>query len=171
MAGDTSGKPRVVPWLGHKIAHAVAAACFAQGEDEGVGRRVQTEIEFRMQRERPLFIHIEQLQDLVEETLLELGYGKVALAYGKYRAKRSVEREWGAQAPTDFGKQLELATPEQLADLLCWKRKRKRVPSNSTASIKRGVPAAHRPRFSTPVRSIRNFRHVICSIVATALRK
>jgi hypothetical protein len=34
----------------------------------------------RIRRERPLFIHIEQIQDLVEETLLELGHGKVALA-------------------------------------------------------------------------------------------
>jgi hypothetical protein len=92
VPGDTSGKPRVVPWLGHKIAHAVAAACLAQGEDEIIGRQVQAEIEFRMRRERPLFVHIEQIQDLVEETLLELGYGKVALAYGKYRAKRGVER-------------------------------------------------------------------------------
>src|SRR5207237_10918948 len=99
MPGDTSGKPRVVPWLGHKIAHAVAAACVAQGEDEIIGRQVQAEIEFRMRRERPLFIHIEQIQDFVEETLLELGYGKVALAYGQYRAKRGVEREHGALAP------------------------------------------------------------------------
>ena len=117
MPGDTSGKPRVVPWLGHKIAHALAAACVAQGEDEIIGRQVQAEIEFRMRRERPLFIHIEQIQDLVEETLLELDYGKVALAYGKYRAKRGVEREHVALATADSGEQLELATPGQLADL------------------------------------------------------
>ena len=117
VPGDTSGKPRVVPWLGHKIARAVAAACAAQGEDEIIGRQVQAEIEFRMRRERPLFVHIEQIQDLVEETLLELNYGKVALAYGKYRVKRGVEREHGAIATVDSGEQLELATPEQLADL------------------------------------------------------
>ena len=73
VPGDRSGKPRVVPWLGHKIARAVAAACYAQGEGESIGRQVQAEIEFRMRRERPVFVHIEQLQDLVEETLLELG--------------------------------------------------------------------------------------------------
>jgi ribonucleoside-diphosphate reductase alpha chain len=78
---------------------------------------VQAEVEFRMRRERPLFIHIEQIQDLVEETLLELGYGKVALAYGKYRVKRGVEREHGTLATADLGEQLELATPGQLADL------------------------------------------------------
>ena len=99
VSGDPSGKPRVVPWLGQKIARAVAAACIAQGQDEQIGRQVQAEIEFRMQRERPLFVHIEQLQDLVEETLLELGYGKVALAYAKYRARRAVEREQGIADP------------------------------------------------------------------------
>jgi len=56
--GDTSGKPRVVPWLGHKIVRAVAAACFVEGREEEVGREVQAEIEARMRRERPSFIHI-----------------------------------------------------------------------------------------------------------------
>jgi ribonucleoside-diphosphate reductase alpha chain len=46
VPADASGKPRVVPWLGHKIARAVAAACVAQGEDEIICRQVQVEIEF-----------------------------------------------------------------------------------------------------------------------------
>ena len=97
VPGDTSGKPRVVPWLGHKIAHAVAAACVAQGEDEIIGRQVQAEIEFRMRRERPLFVHIEQIQDLVEETLLELDYGKVALGLRQVsRETRRRARAWSA---------------------------------------------------------------------------
>jgi ribonucleoside-diphosphate reductase alpha chain len=115
--GDVSGKPRVVPWLGHKIARAVSAACFVEGQDDSIGRQVQTEIEFRLRRERPLFLHIEQLQDLVEETLIDLGHAKVALAYGKYRAKRTVERALGAPPPDDSSVQLELATREQLADI------------------------------------------------------
>jgi ribonucleoside-diphosphate reductase alpha chain len=125
LPGDISGKPRVVPWLGHKIARAVAAACFAEGQEEAIGRQVQTEIENRMRREGPSFVHIEQLQDLVEETLIDLGYAKVALTYGKYRARRAAERERGifspsaaAEAPVeDNGQQLELATREQLADI------------------------------------------------------
>ncbi len=117
--GDASGKPRVVPWLGHKIAKAVAAACFVEGQDEEIGRQVQAEIEYRMRRERPSFIHIEQLQDMVEETLIDLGHARVALAYGKYRAKRAAERELGLVHPSDddSGQQLELATREQLADI------------------------------------------------------
>src|SRR5689334_5074113 len=98
---DASGKPRVVPWLGHKIARAVAAACFTEGQEESIGRQVQAEIEFRMRRERPSFIHIEQLQDLVEETLIEIGQPRVALAYAKYRVKRASEREVGTVVADD----------------------------------------------------------------------
>jgi ribonucleoside-diphosphate reductase alpha chain len=117
LAGDPSGKPRVVPWLGHKIAKAVAAACFVEGQEESIGLQVQAEIEYRMRRERPSFVHIEQLQDMVEETLIEIGHAKVALAYGKYRAKRAAEREHGVTPSDDSGQQLELATREQLGDI------------------------------------------------------
>lgn len=117
VAGDTSGKPRVVPWIGHKIARAVSGACFAEGQDESIGRQVQAEVEFRLRRERPMFVHIEQLQDMVEDMLIDLGYPKIALTYGKYRAKRAASRELGLEPQEDTGVQLELATREQLGDI------------------------------------------------------
>ena len=118
LPGDNSGKPRVVPWLGHKIAKAVAAACFAEGQEEQIGVQVQHEIENRLRRERPSFVHIEHLQDLVEETLIELGHPRVALAYAKYRVRRAAERELElAPPPDDSGEQLELAAREQFTDI------------------------------------------------------
>ncbi|MGC3990935.1 MAG: ribonucleoside-diphosphate reductase subunit alpha [Chthoniobacteraceae bacterium] len=117
VPGDDSGKPRVVAWMGHKIARAVAAACFAEGQDEEIGREVQRRIEGRMAIERPSFVHIEHLQDLVEEILIDMGQARVALAYGKYRARRAAERERGELTPDDSSRQLELATREQLADI------------------------------------------------------
>jgi ribonucleoside-diphosphate reductase alpha chain len=117
LPGDPSGKPRVVPWLGHKIAKAVAAACHAVGQDEILGQQVQAEIEYRVKRERPSFVHIEQIQDMVEEALIELDQAKVALAYGKYRARRAVQREHEASEIGGSGEQLELATHAQLADM------------------------------------------------------
>ena len=107
LPGDVSGKPRVVPWVGHKIARAVAAACFVENQDEGIGQRVQAEIEFRMSQERPSFVHIEQLQDMVEETLIEIGHPRVALTYGKYRARRAAERTYGVVGVDDSGQQPE----------------------------------------------------------------
>jgi ribonucleoside-diphosphate reductase alpha chain len=117
VSHEPSEKPRVVPWIGHKIAHAVRAAALAAGCDPAIGEQVQGEIEFRLKKERPLFVHIEHLQDLVEETLIELGHSRVALAYAKYRARRSALRELTQQeVPADEG-QLELASREQLAEI------------------------------------------------------
>jgi ribonucleoside-diphosphate reductase alpha chain len=111
-----SAKPRVVAWIGYKIEKAVDAACAAVGHDP-VGKQLQAEVEFRMKKERPLFIHIEQLQDQVENLLIELNYGRVALAYGKYRARRAAVREIEAQVAASGGEQLELASPDLTADL------------------------------------------------------
>jgi ribonucleoside-diphosphate reductase alpha chain len=111
-------KPHIVPWLGHKIERAVSAACASVQADEAIGRQVRAEIEFRVRKERPLFVHIEQLQDMVEEILLDLGHHRVALSYGKYRAKRAALRELThQQSYTGETEQLELATREQLNDI------------------------------------------------------
>lgn len=113
-----AGKPRIVPWLGHKIERAVGAACVATGFDETIGREVRAAIEGSLRRERPLFVHIEELQDRVEQTLLELGHGKVALAYAKHRARRAVLREAEAKSATELSdSQLELGSADQHADL------------------------------------------------------
>jgi ribonucleoside-diphosphate reductase alpha chain len=111
-----SAKPRVVAWIGFKIEKAVDAACAAVGH-EPVGKQLQAEVEFRMKKERPLFIHIEQLQDLVENLLIELNYGRVALAYGKHRARRAAVREIEAQIAVGGVEQLELAPPDITSDL------------------------------------------------------
>src|SRR5258708_16543548 len=89
-------KPRVVPWLGHKIAKAVDAAC-SSVDHVTVGEQVRTEVEIRIRREHTLFVHIEELQDLVENTLIELGHGRAPLAYGKHLPRRPPLLE--AQAP------------------------------------------------------------------------
>jgi ribonucleoside-diphosphate reductase alpha chain len=116
LPNSKSSKPRLVSWIGHKIERAVDAACAAVGH-EPVGKQIQEEVELRMKKERPLFIHIEQLQDLVENLLVELNYPHVALAYGKYRARRAALRELEAQATVAAAEQLELASPDLAADL------------------------------------------------------
>jgi ribonucleoside-diphosphate reductase alpha chain len=91
-----STKPRLVAWNGTKIEKAVNGACLEIGH-EPVGFHIQAEIESRMKKERSRFIHIEELQDLVETLLIEFNYGRVALAYGKHRARRAALREMEAQ--------------------------------------------------------------------------
>jgi len=101
-----SNKPRVVAWNGNKIEKAVNAACAELGH-EPVGKLIQIEIEARMKNERSRFIHIEQLQDMVESSLIEMNYGRVALAYGKHRARRAASREMEAQMAFQEGDSLE----------------------------------------------------------------
>ena len=113
----TNEKPRVVPWLGHKIASAVQSACKEVGSDPSVGEQTRIAIESRMLDEAPLFIHIEQLQDIVEETLLDMGQGKVAICYAKYRARRAALREQRAIEPEIDADQLELTSAEILKDI------------------------------------------------------
>jgi ribonucleoside-diphosphate reductase alpha chain len=116
IAGAPSAKPRLVPWLGYKIAKAVDTACTAI-DHELVGKQIQAEVEFRMRKEQPLFIHIEQLQDLVEKLLIDLGYMHVAMAYGKHRAGRAAVRDFKSQHAEASEEQLELAPPALLTDL------------------------------------------------------
>jgi ribonucleoside-diphosphate reductase alpha chain len=116
LLGAKSTKPRVVPWIGHKIEKAVDAACAAVGH-QPVGKELRAEAEFRVKKQCPLFIHIEQLQDLVESLLIELHYGQVALAYAKYRARRAVLREIEAQTEPGPVEQLELSSPDRVHDL------------------------------------------------------
>ena len=116
LANAKSSKPRVVAWLGHKIEKAVDAACAVVGQ-EPIGKQIQAEVEFKMKKERPLFIHIEQLQDLVETLLIELNYSRVALAYGKHRAGRAAVRDFELTIAGNDTEQLELASPALTNDL------------------------------------------------------
>ncbi len=116
LPSTKSNKPRLVPWNGCKIEIAVNAACAEIGH-EPVGKIIQNAIEARMKNERPQFIHIEELQDMVENYLIDLNYGRVGLAYGKHRARRAAFRELEAQAPFEKGDLLEHIAPEILEDL------------------------------------------------------
>ena len=109
-------KPRLVPWIGHKIEKAVDLACAAI-DQEPIGKQIQAEVEFRMKKEQPLFIHIEQLQDLVQDLLIELGYARVAVTYARYRGERTAHRIIESRQIGAPEEQLELAPPALLEDL------------------------------------------------------
>jgi ribonucleoside-diphosphate reductase alpha chain len=112
----SSGDHRVVPWMGHKIEQAVQRACAAAREGDTVCRAVRLRIEQRLQTAAPHLIHVEQIQDLVEESLLELGKPQIALAYAKYRARRAALREMKQPEPAPGGL-AELTSPELVADV------------------------------------------------------
>lgn len=116
LAYSKSAKPRVVPWNGSKIEKAVNAACAELGH-EPVGHQVQAKIEAQVRFDAPKFIHIEQLQDMVENYLIDLNYGRVALAYAKHRAKRAALRGLESQISLAEGETPSSISSELAEDL------------------------------------------------------
>ncbi len=110
-------KPRVVPWIGYKIDKSVQKACVATKTDPSLGASIQRRIEQHMLAQRPLFVHIEQIQDLVEEMLIEVGHPRVALAYGKEQARHATMRLQIFEKAGKEDGQLELTSPALLNDI------------------------------------------------------
>jgi ribonucleoside-diphosphate reductase alpha chain len=86
---------RIVEFNPKKIVVAIWKALRATGRDdrklaEELGARVVEKLEERFRDQTP---HVEEIQDVVEETLVENGLYEVAKAYILYRRKRSEIRE------------------------------------------------------------------------------
>ena len=79
----------VVPWNPAKIEVAVSKAFLSLNLDPAPAAAVADEVTRAVDDAHQEFIHIEKLQDKVQETLMRLGYYKVAEAYILYRAHRS----------------------------------------------------------------------------------
>ncbi len=87
---------RIVPFDPEKITNAILKAFKATGEEDGrMGRLLAEEVVRTLERElKPGEIPtVEQVQDVVEETLVKRGFYKVAKAYILYRALHAQIRE------------------------------------------------------------------------------
>ena len=89
---------RTVPFTPEKIARAVFRAAKSQGGDdyamaEDIAARVSSELEARYPDEGAGLPDVEEVQDLVEKTLIELGHARTAKAYILYRNERTRVRE------------------------------------------------------------------------------
>lgn len=83
----------VVPWIEDKIEMAVRKAFLSEKEDAEPATRIARAITERVRRGDRAFVHIEDVQDMVQEELMRQGYYKVAASYVLYRAHRSQQRE------------------------------------------------------------------------------
>jgi len=80
----------------NKIAYAVYRAFVETREVENpkeVADKVAEEVEKRLIKERLYVPEVEQIQDIVEQTLMDMGYFKTARAYIIYREERKKIRE------------------------------------------------------------------------------
>ncbi len=84
---------QLVPWNHNKIEIAVRKAFLSLELDSSPAVQVAETVSRAIVEENKQFVHIEDVQNLVEEELMKQGFFKVARAYIQYRALRTKMRE------------------------------------------------------------------------------
>lgn len=84
---------QVVPWVQDKIEIAVRKAFLSKNMDSAPAVQVAHEVARRVQDSGHAFVHIEDIQEIVQESLMRLGHYKVAEAYILYRAQHAMLRD------------------------------------------------------------------------------
>ena len=83
----------VVPWSETKIESATARAFLTLEEDPAAAHDIAKAVTARVRESEEAFVHIEDVQDFVQEELMRQGHFKVAAHYVRYRDDRSRMRE------------------------------------------------------------------------------
>ncbi len=83
----------VVPWIEAKIETAVSKAFLSVKENADGAALIARTVTERVRTRDQAFIHIEDVQDMVQEELMRQGFYKVAESYILYRAQRARLRE------------------------------------------------------------------------------
>src|SRR5690606_33866260 len=91
----------VVPYIDQKVEIAVRKAFLSLQRDSTPAVEITRAVTTRVLGSRQSFVHIEEIQDLVQEELMKAGHYKVAEAYILYRALRNEQRAGAAQPEDD----------------------------------------------------------------------
>ena len=83
---------QVVSWNENKIEIAIRRAFLSQQKDSAPAVLVAQSVTERVRDAGQAFIHIEEVQDVVQEEMMKAGHYKVAEAYILYRSQRSLQR-------------------------------------------------------------------------------
>jgi len=83
----------VVPWIEGKIETACRKAFLSTKENAEAAADVARAVSDRVRARDQAFVHIEDVQDMVQEELMRQGYYKVAESYILYRAQRARLRD------------------------------------------------------------------------------
>lgn len=92
---------QLVPWNHNKIEIAIRKAFLSLEMDSSPAVQIAEAVSQEIAGENKQFIHIEDVQNLVEEELMKQGFFKVARAYIQYRALRNNMREIEEQEATE----------------------------------------------------------------------
>ena len=91
----------VVPWSETKIENAVRHAFLTMKSDPEAAKGIAKAVTGRVRNEEKAFIHIEDVQDMVQEELMRAGHFKTAEHYILYRRERSERRKNIADEPIE----------------------------------------------------------------------
>ena len=87
---------QVVPFIAQKVEIAVRKAFLSLHRDSTPAVAITEAAAARVNASKQSFVHIEEIQDIVQEELMKAGHFKVAEAYILYRAHRNEERSGDA---------------------------------------------------------------------------
>ena len=90
---------QVVPWSEHKVEIAVRKTFLSLQRDSAPAVAITRAVSQRVHSSKQSFIHIEEIQDMVQEELMKAGHFKVAEAYILFRAQRAAARDLGLDVP------------------------------------------------------------------------
>ena len=100
---------QVVPWSEQKVEIAVRKTFLSLERDSAPAVAITRAVSDRVHSSKQSFVHIEEIQDMVEEELMKAGHYKIAKAYIQFRERSSAVRQAGKA-----GKAAEIA-PEAAA--------------------------------------------------------
>ncbi|QYM78751.1 ribonucleoside-diphosphate reductase subunit alpha [Horticoccus luteus] len=89
---------QVVPWSEQKVEIAVRKTFLSLQRDSAPAIGITKAVSERVHSSKQSFVHIEEIQDMVQEELMKAGHFKVAEAYILFRAQRAGAREIGLDA-------------------------------------------------------------------------
>jgi ribonucleoside-diphosphate reductase alpha chain len=83
----------VVPYIDQKVEIAVRKSFLSLQQDSTAAIQITRAVSARVLGSKQSFVHIEEIQDIVQEELMKAGHYKVAEAYILYRALRNDHRD------------------------------------------------------------------------------
>ena len=92
---------QVVPWSDQKVEIAVRKTFLSLQRDSAPAVALTKAVSERVHSSKQSFVHIEEIQDMVQEELMKSGHFKVAEAYILFRAQRSAARDAGIDTPSE----------------------------------------------------------------------
>ena len=110
----------VVPWNESKIEVACRKAFLTTKEDAESAIRIARAVTARIRRGERAFVHIEDVQDMVQEELMRQGFYKVAESYILYRAQRARLREEAAKPPPDAEQESLIVVRRKSGESVFW---------------------------------------------------